>query len=81
MRVFLYQMKDSLAREIKISQSKSMDLDALREEEESTSLYMVHRAELEKAKCSSYEEEYDKSINNKNFPQGLLWTKYLRKMR
>ena len=60
MKVFLYQMKDSLAREIKISQSKSMDLDALREEEYNEILYMVHQAELENAKFSSDEEEDDK---------------------
>ena len=70
MKLFLDQMKDALAREMQTSQSKSMELDALREEEESTSLYMVHRAELEKAKCSSYEEEYDKSINNKKISTG-----------
>ena len=32
MKVFLDQMKDALAREMQISQSKSMELDALREE-------------------------------------------------
>ena len=33
-----------------ISQSKSMELDALCEEEDKKSLYMVHQAELEKSK-------------------------------
>ena len=68
MRVFLYQMKDSLAREMQISQSKSMELVALPEEEDNKSLYMVHQAEPEKAKCSSDEEEEKESINNKTFP-------------
>ena len=52
MKVFLDQMKDALAREMQISQSKSMELDALCEEEYNKSIYMVHQAELEKAKCS-----------------------------
>ena len=52
-KVFLDQMKGALAREIQISQYKSMELDALRKEEDKNILYMVHRAELEKAKCSS----------------------------
>ena len=30
-----------------------MELDSLREEEDNEILYMMHRAELEKAKCSS----------------------------
>ena len=52
MKVFLYQMKDALARDMQMSHSKSMELDALCEEEDNKSLYIVHRAELEKAKCS-----------------------------
>ena len=67
MKVFLDQMKDALAREMQISQSKSMELDALREEEDNESLYMVHLAELEKAKFYSDEEEDDEIINNKTF--------------
>ena len=67
MKVFLDQKNDALPREIQISQSKPMELDALREEEYNGSLYMVHQAELEKAKCSSDEEEDEKSINSKNF--------------
>ena len=63
MKVFLDQMKDALAREMQMSQSKSMEVDALREEEDNISLYMVFLAELEKAKCSSDEEENDESIN------------------
>ena len=46
MNVFLDQMKDALAREMQISQCKSMELDAIHEEEEHKSLYMVHQAEL-----------------------------------
>ena len=45
-----------------------MELDALREEEDNKSLYMVRQAELEKANCSSDKEEDDESINNKTFP-------------
>ena len=46
MKLFLDQMKDALAREMQTSQSKSMELDAFREEENNESLYMVHRPEL-----------------------------------
>ena len=68
MNVFLDQMKDALAREMQISQYKSMEIDALRQEEDNESLYMMHQAELENENCSSDEEEDDKSINNKTFP-------------
>ena len=57
-------MKYALAREMQISQSKSMELDALHKEEDNESLYMVYRAEIEKVKCSSDKEEDKKSINN-----------------
>ena len=68
MKVFLDHKKDALAREMQISQFKSMELDAFREEEDNDILYMVHQSELEKSKCSSDEEENDESINNKKFP-------------
>ena len=55
-KLFLDQMKDSLEIEMQISQSKSMGLGTLREEEDNESLYMLHREELEKAKCSSDEK-------------------------
>ena len=67
--VFLDHMKDALARETQISQSKSMELDALRKEKDNESLYMLQQVEIEKAKCSSDEEEDDKSIKNKTFPK------------
>ena len=67
-KVFLDHMKYALSREMQICQSKSMEVNALREEDDNKSLYMVHREELEKAKCSSNEEEEDKSISNKIFP-------------
>ena len=38
MKVFFDQMKDALAREMQISQSTSMELDALREEEDNESI-------------------------------------------
>ena len=65
MKVFLEHMKYALSREMQISQSKSMELDALCKEENNESIYMVHQSELEKTTCSSDEEGNDESINNK----------------
>ena len=70
LKVFLDQIKDALAREMQVKQSKSMELDALWKEKVNKSIYMVHQSELEKAKCSSDEEEDDESISNKKFPTG-----------
>ena len=78
MKVFLYQMKDASSIEMQISQYKSMELDAFRKEENHESLYIVHRPELEKSKCSSDEGEDDKSINNKTFPtRSILDQKFI----
>ena len=72
MKVFLEHMKYALSREMQISQSKSMELDALCKEEYNESIVMVHRAELEKQSVPQMKKKTTKVSRIKKKLQGLL---------